>query len=90
MGMNDRADVAFAAGAAAMWAAYIVFSARVGARFPQAGGLALAMACAAVLTLPWGLAASGEEKPPEAINTRARASRALNSRRTWQPFWPGR
>jgi inner membrane transporter RhtA len=55
----DLVGVAFAAGAAAMWAAYIVFSARVGARFPRADGLALAMAVAAALTLPWGLIAAG-------------------------------
>jgi inner membrane transporter RhtA len=55
----DLVGVGFAGGAAAMWAAYIVFSARVGARFPKADGLALAMTVAAALTLPWGLALSG-------------------------------
>jgi inner membrane transporter RhtA len=42
-----------------MWAAYIVFSARTGRRFPQADGLALAMAVGAVLFLPLGIAESG-------------------------------
>jgi inner membrane transporter RhtA len=42
-----------------MWAAYIVFSARTGRRFPQADGLALAMAVAAVLFVPLGIAESG-------------------------------
>ncbi|CAL9456232.1 Threonine_homoserine exporter RhtA [Streptomyces sp. enrichment culture] len=55
----DAAGVAFALGAGAMWAAYIVFSARTGRRFPQADGLALAMAVGAVLFLPLGLAESG-------------------------------
>ncbi|MGW3017334.1 EamA family transporter [Streptomyces longwoodensis] len=55
----DPAGVAFALGAGAMWAAYIVFSARTGRRFPQADGLALAMAVGAVVFLPLGLAESG-------------------------------
>ncbi|MFF5183814.1 DMT family transporter [Streptomyces sp. NPDC000345] len=55
----DPSGVAFALGAGAMWAAYIVFSARTGRRFPQADGLALAMAVGALLFLPLGLAESG-------------------------------
>ncbi|MEU2899143.1 EamA family transporter [Streptomyces sp. NPDC006967] len=55
----DPLGVAFALGAGAMWAAYIVFSARTGRRFPQADGLALAMGVAAVLFLPLGVAESG-------------------------------
>jgi inner membrane transporter RhtA len=55
----DPVGVAFALGAGAMWAAYIVFSARTGRRFPQADGLALAMAVGAVLFLPLGIAESG-------------------------------
>ncbi|MFF1484488.1 DMT family transporter [Streptomyces sp. NPDC058319] len=55
----DGAGAAFAVGAGAMWAAYIVFSARTGRRFPQADGLALAMAVGAVLFLPLGIAESG-------------------------------
>ncbi|MCK1823561.1 EamA family transporter [Streptomyces sp. XM83C] len=55
----DPIGVAFALGAGAMWAAYIVFSARTGRRFPQADGLALAMAVGAVLFLPLGVAESG-------------------------------
>jgi inner membrane transporter RhtA len=42
-----------------MWAAYIVFSARTGRRFPQADGLALAMGVGALLMLPLGIAESG-------------------------------
>ncbi|MEU5676872.1 EamA family transporter [Streptomyces rochei] len=57
----DPAGAAFALGAGAMWAAYIVFSARTGRRFPQADGLALAMAVGAVLFLPLGIAESGTE-----------------------------
>ncbi|MFI5689146.1 EamA family transporter [Streptomyces sp. NPDC051636] len=55
----DAVGVAFALGAGAMWAAYIVFSARTGRRFPQADGLALAVAVAALLCLPVGIAESG-------------------------------
>ncbi|MGW3494720.1 EamA family transporter [Streptomyces sp. NPDC001020] len=55
----DPVGVAFALAAGAMWAAYIVFSARTGRRFPQADGLALAMAVAAVLFVPLGIAESG-------------------------------
>ncbi|MFD8520359.1 DMT family transporter [Streptomyces capillispiralis] len=55
----DPLGVVFALGAGTMWAAYIVFSARTGRRFPQADGLALAMAVAAVLFLPLGVIESG-------------------------------
>ncbi|WP_031045242.1 EamA family transporter [Streptomyces sp. NRRL F-5650] len=55
----DPAGAAFALAAGAMWAAYIVFSARTGRRFPQADGLALAMAVGALLFLPLGIAESG-------------------------------
>lgn len=44
-----------------MWAVYIVFSARTGRRFPQADGLALAMAVAAVLSLPLGVVEAGSD-----------------------------
>ncbi|MFD0269806.1 DMT family transporter [Streptomyces sp. NPDC127106] len=55
----DPLGAAFALGAGAMWAAYIVLSARTGRRFPQADGLALAMAVAAVISLPLGVAEAG-------------------------------
>ncbi|WNI23216.1 EamA family transporter [Streptomyces sp. ITFR-16] len=57
----DPAGAAYALGAGAMWAAYIVFSARTGRRFPQADGLALAMVVAALLSLPLGLMEAGSE-----------------------------
>ncbi|MFD3545310.1 DMT family transporter [Streptomyces sp. NPDC058655] len=60
-GSLDPAGAAFALGAGVMWAAYIVFSARTGRRFPQADGLALAMAVAAVLSLPLGIAEAGSD-----------------------------
>ncbi|MER8042066.1 EamA family transporter [Streptomyces sp. NPDC094032] len=59
----DRLDplgAAFALGAGAMWATYIVFSARTGRRFPQADGLALAMAVGAVISLPFGIIEAGD------------------------------
>ncbi|MFE9647321.1 DMT family transporter [Streptomyces sp. NPDC006365] len=55
----DPVGVAFALSAGAMWAAYIIFSARTGRRFPRADGLALAMAIGAVLFLPLGIVESG-------------------------------
>ncbi|SCL33070.1 inner membrane transporter RhtA [Micromonospora rhizosphaerae] len=58
----DRLDplgAALALAAGAMWAAYIVCSARVGGRFPRADGLALALTVAALVTLPIGLAGAG-------------------------------
>jgi inner membrane transporter RhtA len=55
----DPTGVAFALGAGTMWASYIVFSARTGRRFPQADGLALAMAVGAVAFLPFGIVESG-------------------------------
>ncbi|MGM9379866.1 EamA family transporter [Streptomyces antibioticus] len=58
-GSLDPLGVAFALSAGGMWAAYIVFSARTGRRFPQADGLALAMAIGALLFLPLGIAESG-------------------------------
>ncbi|WP_374774550.1 EamA family transporter [Streptomyces sp. NBC_01310] len=60
-GSLDPLGAAFALGAGAMWAAYIVFSARTGRRFPQADGLALAMAVAAVLSLPLGVLEAGSD-----------------------------
>ncbi|WP_239590111.1 EamA family transporter [Streptomyces aureoverticillatus] len=57
----DKVGVAYALAAGAMWATYIVFSARTGRRFPQADGLALAMAVAAILVLPLGIVESGSK-----------------------------
>ncbi|MEV6375569.1 EamA family transporter [Micromonospora musae] len=55
----DPLGAALALVAGATWAAYIVLSARVGARFRGADGLAVALVVAAVLTLPAGLATAG-------------------------------
>ncbi|MFE2926917.1 EamA family transporter [Streptomyces goshikiensis] len=57
----DPLGAALALGAGGMWAAYIVFSARTGRRFPQADGLALAMAVAALLSLPLGVIEAGSD-----------------------------
>jgi inner membrane transporter RhtA len=60
----DRLDplgAAFALSAGALWAAYIIFSARTGRRFPQADGLALAMGVGALLVLPLGIAEGGSK-----------------------------
>jgi inner membrane transporter RhtA len=55
----DLVGAAFALSAGACWAAYIVFSARTGRRFPQADGLALALGVAALLSLPLGVVSAG-------------------------------
>ncbi|MEU9897933.1 EamA family transporter [Streptomyces phaeochromogenes] len=55
----DVAGVAFALSAGGMWAAYIVLNARAGARFPRLDALAIAMAVAALVSLPLGIGASG-------------------------------
>lgn len=55
----DPWGVAFALGAGAAWAGYILASARVGREFSQLDGLAIAMAIGAVLMLPLGIADAG-------------------------------
>ncbi|MFF8598859.1 DMT family transporter [Streptomyces sp. NPDC015232] len=60
LGRLDPLGAAFALAAGAMWATYIVFSARTGRRFPQADGLALAMAVGAVISLPFGIVSAGD------------------------------
>ncbi|MFF5010415.1 DMT family transporter [Streptomyces phaeochromogenes] len=55
----DVVGVAFALSAGGMWAAYIVLNARAGARFPRLDALAIAMAVAALVSLPLGIGASG-------------------------------
>ncbi|MGN7249180.1 EamA family transporter [Janibacter anophelis] len=47
--------IALALAAGVCWAAYIVFSGRTGAAFPQLEGLALAMVVATAVVLPFGL-----------------------------------
>ncbi|MER7758220.1 EamA family transporter [Streptomyces sp. NPDC097619] len=59
LGGLDPAGVAFALGAGAMWAAYIVQGARAGARFARLDGLAIAMAVAALVSLPLGIGSAG-------------------------------
>ncbi|MEU8197884.1 EamA family transporter [Microbispora amethystogenes] len=59
-GSASWAGIAFAALAGTFWAAYIVFSAATGARFPGASGLTFAMIVATVLTTPIGVAAGGD------------------------------
>jgi inner membrane transporter RhtA len=59
LGGLDPIGVGFAALAAVCWAGYILASAEAGRRFPRLDGLAWAMAVAAVLTLPAGIATSG-------------------------------
>jgi inner membrane transporter RhtA len=58
-GSLDSAGVAFALLAAALWAAYILLSARTGRLFPGGSGLALAMVVGAVVIAPLGIAQAG-------------------------------
>ncbi|MFV0132097.1 EamA family transporter [Streptomyces sp. HMX87] len=58
-GALDPVGAGYALGAGAMWAAYIVFNSRAGARFPRLDGLAVAMAVAASMSLPLGIASAG-------------------------------
>lgn len=55
----DPVGVLFAAGAGSMWVAYILLSARTGARFPKLDGLAIAMTLGALVTLPFGVLSAG-------------------------------
>ena len=55
----DAVGAAFALAAGGFWGAYILINARVGAAFPGIGGLAWAMALAAMLLAPFGLAGGG-------------------------------
>lgn len=55
----DPAGAGFALGAGALCAVYIVCNARAGARFPRLDGLALAMAVAALVSLPLGVGSAG-------------------------------
>ncbi len=55
----DPIGVAFAFGAAALWAGYILMSKRTGGRFDGLDGLAIAMAIGGVVTLPFGIWTAG-------------------------------
>ncbi|MEU7484759.1 EamA family transporter [Streptomyces sp. NPDC042319] len=64
------AGVVFAVASAVSMGTYLVLSRRVGARLPGGGPLALAVAWAALLTLPAGVASSGTRLlSPEALAT---------------------
>jgi inner membrane transporter RhtA len=58
-GSLDGLGVAFALAAGCCWAAYIVLAARVGSAFAGGQGLALAMAVAAIVLAPVGIARGG-------------------------------
>lgn len=53
--------VAFALGAAACWACYILLSAKVGEHTTGGGGLAIASAVGALLVTPFGIASAGTQ-----------------------------
>jgi inner membrane transporter RhtA len=56
-GTVDSLGAALALLGGAFWASYILLSARIGRTIPGGGGLAMAMAVAAIVTLPFGIAA---------------------------------
>lgn len=55
----DPGGVVFAFAAAALWAGYILLSARTGRRFPRFDGLAIAMSVGAIITVPFGVVSAG-------------------------------
>ena len=57
----DGLGVALALAAGVLWGTYIVVAARVGRVWPQASGLAVSCAIAAVITLPAGVAEGGAD-----------------------------
>jgi inner membrane transporter RhtA len=64
----DLTGLGLALAAGAAWAAYIVLSARTGARFAQLDGLAIAMTFAAVLVAPVGVITAGSAlRTPDAL-----------------------
>lgn len=58
-GSLDPAGVAFALAAALGWGLYIVLTQRVGGTFPGLQGLAISIATAAIVTLPFAIAVDG-------------------------------
>ena len=55
----DPIGVLFAAGAGALWVAYILLAARTGRRFERLDGLALAMTVGALVVVPFGAVTAG-------------------------------
>ncbi len=58
-GVLDPVGVAYAFGAAALWAGYILMSKRTGGRFDGLDGLAIAMSIGAIVSLPFGISSAG-------------------------------
>jgi inner membrane transporter RhtA len=75
----DPVGVLFAFGAAAMWAFYILLSARVGRGPAGLGGLSAAMILAAVILIPIGIHDGGSELISPAIAATALAVAVLSS-----------
>jgi inner membrane transporter RhtA len=78
-GSLDGLGVAFAVLAGCFWAAYIVLAARVGQRFAGGHGLALAMAVAAIVLVPVGVAGGGAELARPALLATGLAVAVLSS-----------
>jgi inner membrane transporter RhtA len=75
----DVVGVVLALVAGGFWAAYILLSQRVGAVFPGASGLALALAVGAVGMAPFGIAAGGSALLHPSVFARGAAVALLSS-----------
>ena len=75
----DRAGIAFALGAGACWALYVVVGKRVSATWPLRSGLTASIVVAAVVLLPIGLASSGEQLADAGVLARGLAVAVLSS-----------
>lgn len=58
-GSPDLVGIGFAAAAGAMWALYILLSARTGRNFAKLDGLAIAMTIGAIVVVPIGIVSAG-------------------------------
>jgi len=78
-GNLDWVGIMFAAIAGVLWACYILLSQRVGAAFPGAQGLALALSIGAVALAPYGIADGGSALVDPGVLLRGCAVALLSS-----------
>jgi inner membrane transporter RhtA len=83
-GHIDLTGVAYALAAGVCWAAYILLARASGQRFPGPAGLVMAMALAAVVVTPTGLAAGGRTMLRPAVVAEGAAIGLLSS---VVPYW---
>jgi inner membrane transporter RhtA len=75
----DWVGIAFAATAGGLWACYILLAQRVGAAFPGAEGLALALVVGTIAVAPYGIADGGSALVDAGVVGRACAVAVLSS-----------